>query len=453
MYANSAHAYSFPNQFNQDGYFSSEITDSYIAIGYVDTNTALNQIRLYVDPNQSNYFTGGSVYVDKCTSPFSGCSGGYYYSWTTDNSVAGQVDINFTGGYTLLGGYYYIFTFQNSHLSSAYYNTVSGNFLLCEYQQGFRFTVNPWYQSNNACNTASVNNKIYKVSFNGASAYTPTDLVTEFATSSWNSTDVILGTTTITNIENNQYWSTSTDNILWIKYELYKDASIVPNIVWRKWTFPKNATGTWTVSAEIEGYNFMFNEATSTWYVDTALYGIDQGKFIATSTTETLYMKNTGYDNPYITSYNNETSTQAFKYSDCSVYPFIDNSGVIPFFASSSVDRVFCVSKNAFSWLVQLFFYPSNWSKNMITSQVDQVKGVFPFSMVYSVQRSVSSSIDEVNGDIGTLNFNFNGKIIPILTSSTLVNAIGVTSTQTYFDIVKSILYVGTAYGIVSMVL
>lgn len=107
----------------------------------------------------------------------------------------------------------------------------------------------------------------------------------------------------------------------------------------------------------------------------------------------------------------------------------------------------------------QFLFTPSDTSQAYINTAAENMKSVFPFNIFFSLKNSLSSAVETVSSTVSyDLYMNWKGsggssQQFPILTSSTLENAVGSSTKNMVFTGISSLLWLGLGYLIITTIL
>lgn len=459
-YATNAYAYSLPDQLNTD--VNSFATDDvYLRIGAPDVNSTLTSFKIKCDGNCPSFDTQQLL---KCnTGDYATCTS---ITETTNVNYCGitgdELECNFGTGKTLNAGYLYILHIDPT--TTAVLKLGSSNpspFNTCNYESILFEGGVPKGNNYPSCSGTygSVAGPL-AIAFNGASFYQETSVSLTMPTTTVNYLQYGEFHVSISDITHNPYWNASTTNRLWFRF-VYNEKNISYPAIYKTDVykdFSGSVTSTGIIASAIAGNFFSTNKATSTWNMQGYLYSSDPnsgGEVIASAGSIEFYVENGNLLDPQSTwtRYQTATTTDTFAYKDCSTYEFIDTSGYIPFFASTSLDKVQCYFQNGVTFWAQLLFKPSQLKKDDMQNTLDSFKKVFPFNIVYTLKDSTDKAIQNASTTSpSNLSMNIHGTNVVLLSSSTLSNFIGEENKNTYFTIVKSILYLGTAITIISMI-
>lgn len=159
------------------------------------------------------------------------------------------------------------------------------------------------------------------------------------------------------------------------------------------------------------------------------------GQLVATTYTGTpLYEGSPLTQTEY---YNGLVSTSSIFYIDCSAY---DNTD---FFSSSTFGMIGCIAKKVIwettGWMVT----PPDWAIEYIMTRIENMKTAFPFSLVYETIGGIQTGLNQTQSS-QPLNLNLPqiGLNTNILSSQTLENEIGTTSTALFNSTFESVIWI-----------
>lgn len=184
------------------------------------------------------------------------------------------------------------------------------------------------------------------------------------------------------------------------------------------------------------------------------------GAIIASTTQITFsitgaFTQNTGSFNPFVpnpfASTTDPNATSSIFFVDCSEY------ANVTLFSSGTFANAYCLTQKATMWTLGKLITPPDWINGFWNDSIDQMQNVFPFNIVFGVLNNVKQSASamatstETNSlylTIPQLNIN-----TPLLTSSTLQNAVGVTWKNTIFEWITNITWLATGVAVVALIL
>lgn len=200
--------------------------------------------------------------------------------------------------------------------------------------------------------------------------------------------------------------------------------------------------------------------ANATLY-DITNFSISQSlsNFIVATTSEAFTLLPSGNGS-------NATTTFLYTYPDNAT-----SSGVLihslinPTFLDVSTSTYYCNGPNNITDIgggiaygicaaIKFAFVPSQTSFQFLQDSVGQFEGVFPFNVTFGLANTVQQQLANASGTTD-LYFTFPPPFaltVPILTSSTMSNAIGATTTNMIFTTFKNAIHIGTLIGIFKII-
>lgn len=199
---------------------------------------------------------------------------------------------------------------------------------------------------------------------------------------------------------------------------------------------------TWVQGAEQTGYllpktRLLYqppNELLTDWLVQAYVYA-PNGTLLATSGYSFFTVNGTRPptitgDNPINEFASSSIWNQVASSSlNCGQYAFTDNyiGGTLPFFASSTPNRIGCEMKVFAGNMATFFLVPSTTSTAALQNKLDSFKSVVPFSIFFNVYGGIISGVStSTTGASSTLSINLptltrgTNITVPVLTSTTI---------------------------------
>jgi len=116
--------------------------------------------------------------------------------------------------------------------------------------------------------------------------------------------------------------------------------------------------------------------------------------------------------------------------------------------ANCSIIEVGGCFVNAFQAIISFMFQPSTAITTPLSQQIIQFTTIFPFSIPATILNYATQNVNTSIATSTTINIPFmpaySSTTIPFLNNNTLSNTIGSTAYNTYFNIMRSFLYLGT---------